>query len=770
MVILTSFSIVLLIFTVTPTIYARTTLEADNLTSASDLTVARGNVRFTHPDWTITSGYLIINREDGSELIEAREDVNLTTGELTIGCEELRADLRKEEGYSLNSITIIKGIGELDSTTIRGEEIVIEPGDEDLDWIEIRGNPDITLNNGASITGTSIIINKRDEDWEISVTGDAKFEGNSRTIAGDDITGLASRSDKSDGLILDRATVRPVTARIEVDARTGEKKTLKIIGDEADLYFKDDTTLDRGIFSNSTFTTCEGCGGMSGCAYSVISDRTILVEEEVLLGRFVQLRSFGLPAGWAPFYFITLKDTGLPPRPYFPQIGYSPEKGITASAAVPLFLNLENFGNLTFDYYSNNNSFGLGLDYYTGGENFHGLAELYGRYAGPGGNYLKSDANFTADITDWLSVNTDIDYANGIYNGTEYDKNEWSLGINTGGVNPGWQLTARRRELEETTDDSDGTISHVIEDLPQLSLEWTITGDNFPVEMTVNPKVGYYRENKSNWSKDRNGGKGNLNGIFSMNVSPLDSLNFSFTGSGELNGYYQPDEEKLTTRAWVRARPGIRISGPATFTTRFTHQSVEGESIFDFDTRDDLDRLSLDLRSGTETIDHRLNFHYDFIPDDGFSLVNYSINFGTGDFDQDISLGYDIERARLETVTSSTFYASGGLGLNLSTGYDFTTESASEMTAGIQFTGANNRLSLEITGTPFENWAEKVSASTEFNFLDDWTLRLSGTYDIDGSNFSGLSYSLFTEVQNCLDVGISGDQSGVWFDVKLAGF
>jgi hypothetical protein len=281
---------------------------------------------------------------------------------------------------------------------------------------------------------------------------------------------------------------------------------------------------------------------------------------------------------------------------------------------------------------------------------------------------------------------------------------------------------------------------------------------------------GYYREKETSWPGDRTGARLYLKADFSIGGSPLNWLDLSLTGAGRFDGYSFGGVNGLKTRTALGLTPKLELKGPGNLEIRFDHRTKLGNSPFVFDSLKSVDKLSLVYDGSWRGFYNRLGFHYDFVPPDGFSNLNYELEFQRGIVDQEFGLEYDLSSAALEALTASTLLSREFGSLEVSTGYDFKTGSITETELGVEFTGARNEFNLRLTGNPSETILEEISGGVDLTVFENWSVNLKGKYDFGDDEVSKLSYSVYNTLQNCLKVGVSGGLGGVWLNAELAGF
>ncbi|MBS3793083.1 hypothetical protein KGY77_10635 [Candidatus Bipolaricaulota bacterium] len=762
------FTSIILLFTKNPA--GKTQLEADRLEITQKQTVARGNVQLTHPDWSVKSDYLLIEKGKEIDTITAEGDVWLSYGEFTVNSDRLSGSLTTGDPSKLRELKLFAVQGESNSLLFQGEELTLETREGEINRVKVEGKAELSTGENSRISGDKILLSRAEEDWNLEVTGEANYAGDPGKFRAEGMRASIETDSKSNAARVSRLTAESTAGWLELKKANEKDKQLQIEAGPTTVDFGPSSNLAKAQFTDGTFTTCERCQVNAGCAYSITASHTSLVEGELILARSARLNTFGLPIWWAPLYLITVKNVGLPERPYFPQVGYSWEDGLSLSGAVPVYLDKNHFGSFVVDYFSRPGGLGLGVDFYSGGSDFAGLAEIYGSYRLQGTNYLKAEWDLDWKLRDWLSLKTEVDYQKGEFRGTEYDKNQWRLEVFPEEWNPTWNLTAARVEKEETDEDVDETITHVIERYPEISFTWQDPVSWVTFRTELNSGLGYFRENKSHWSQIRSAWRGELGGKFSEGFTLTDQFSLTLNGEGKVNQYFEREADDSSTRVWGNLRPGLRVKGPGILSVSFNHQVKVGQSPFNFDSVERLDRVAFDFQSHQGGINQSLNFHYDFVPDDGFSDIKYTLDFSWFSVDQTIGLTYDAAAGFLESVRGKSSYSWNSFRTSLSTGYNFADESISETTLSLGFAGAENQLEFKVVSEPPDRWLKEVSTEIDLTAFDNWSFSLNGKYDFQKGKVSGLSYSIHNTLQNCVKLGFRGDKSGVWFDVELVGF
>jgi len=737
--------------------------KTSKLNKTVEKTVAEGDVRLIDPDWSLSSGYLELKATEKTKNVKASGNVKLTAGDFSILGENLSGELAEKDSTDTLRLNLKMVDGKSDSIGFSGGEVDLVIVGGSLENMKITRDSTFSLNQGPSIRGNEALLKRSEKGWNFSVEGEVVFENRTTGFTTERISGEITTGEG--GARITALNSETLSGEIELEGSSGKITDLRVRGESATLEFDEDSKLSSVDFEHGSFTSCKDCNCSGGCAYSISANRTSLIDRDFVLARSARLKSFGFPVGWSPLYFISLKEVGLPRRPYFPRIGYSATTGVSASGAFPVFLDVDHFGNVIFDYFSRSQGFGLGLDYYSGGTTVSGVGQIYGIYRLSGDSSFKIDGAIDLTPANWMKLSAEATVKQGLLEGTDYDQNEWGISLTGRESAPDWKIFLDREEKE-----SDDELDHVIERVPEISLSLKPSVGGFPGSYELFASAGYYREIMEDWSRIRSGPRGKIGGELSVSSSSLNSLDLYINGEVWANPYLTGSEGEYSTRVWWNAEPGLKIGGAGTLEVSFTHRNRLGESPFEFDEVEKLDRLNLSYKSSQPGIAQELKLHYDFEPQEGFSDIEYVIDFQSDLLDQQFGLKYDVEAASISSISSETALSGTNLQLNLATGYDFAAESVSETNLGFQFSEGENSLVIELTGDPFDNWLREVSGELNLNLLEDWSIGLKGEYNVTTGDISNLSYSVYNTLQDCLKVGITGDISGVWFDVEIAGF
>ncbi|MFW6190675.1 MAG: hypothetical protein ACOC49_03415 [Candidatus Bipolaricaulota bacterium] len=758
------FVLILVVFLFSARPVGKTVIEADRLEVTSKKTLASGDAKLTRNEFSLSSDLIEIRRRENADHLSARGDIVLTSTDLEISAETLSAILGEGESSEILEITLIQGSGETESFRFSGEEVKLKLDEGNLDELNLRKGAELEFGEDSALSGREISIVASKSDWKLEASGDLEYKAGDTELLTSGMKGkIVSSGETGETRLTDLEAENP-SGEIGLNGRSVEAGKLRFSGETASFGSEGDSRLSGVDFSNGSFTTCEGCECGSGCAYSISSDRTSVANGKFVLARSAQISSFGLPVWRAPLYFVPLKDYGLPERSYFPRIGFSSKGGFSFNGAAPLFVNENNFGNIRADFSTRTKWVGAGLDFYSGGEYLNGIGEFYGLYRSTGPNYFSADTFFEIPISEWLGLNADLDYRKGPYRGTDYDGNEWSFNLEATEPGPGWELAAVREETKE----KNGT--RVVERLPELSINWGEPLGLLPFKNELRADLGYYRERLRGDSNGLSAGRAGFDWSFSTEISPIEGFSIPLSGKGRIDQYFNPVSGDFETRGRESLAPGLRLEGPGTLELTFDHTAKTGKSPFEFDSVNSRNKLNFDYSGSQYGIEQNLSLQYFFPPGDGFSDLKYEAGFGRGGLDQDLALEYSLPERELKSIGTTTFYSLNDFVLELSTGYDFTTETIAKSGLGFGFHRGENDLEFQLTGKPFQTWLKDFSADIDLEIFDGWSLGLSGKYDLVDGNLSELSYSAYNTIQNCLKVGISGDDTGLWFDVQVVGF
>ena len=744
----------------------KTVLEAEELTVTPEKTVGRGSVLLRGSNWILETPYLEIIRQDRGRKIAARGSVTLTSAEFSVSAKSLSGELTGNNPAELSNLRLDGASGGFEGLSFAGEQAVLHPEKTKIGRLIVEGSARLRLSGRAKLTGDRITLTAVDKGWNVKVEGDSKYTDSSNELSGKEIRLKLASNSRSEGFGPISTEVKSFEAKVSLNEADGKTEPATIRGKEGSFTFVPASDSSRVNCKEASFSTCSCSGGDENCAYAIEAGE-IDIKETIIVARSAKLKSFGFPISWAPVYFLPLEEVGLPDRPYFPRIGYSSSNGISLSGAVPIYFNPEGFGNIVFDFLSRKPELGFGLDYYSGRKEVSGIAEIYGTT----GNYFKAEGDFLARPTDWLSVKGKADYKQGDWLGKTFDRNEWEIKLSGTKSDSSWDLSVSREESAETNGEGNDGVTHVLERLPELSLSGGNRFEKLDLRTGINSELGYYRENKSDWSSGRRTGFAtDLGGSIIAERTPEKFLTLSLRGQGRLNQYYVPEGSDLTTRLWEEVKPGLKLTGPATFRAEFIHRRKTETSPFFFDRVEELDRLRFDLRADQGGFNHSLDFYFDFTPESEFSDLTYKLGYGDERLEGEFTLKQDIAAGSPEKVEADISYHPDNLALDLSTGYDFSSGSVSKTNFGILFQDRRADLHFGLEGTPFRNWLEKLTLETNFRVFENWEIELSGSYELGSGSISDLSYSIKNTLQDCLRVGITGDLTGIGFGVELPGF
>lgn len=786
-----------LLFFFTP-LKGSSVLEADVLTVQPKKTVARGNVTLTSsgltlkcesleitveeetqkiraedsveltgPGWTITGKYLELDLVQKTADIFAQGEVTISNKSFSLRGAKISAAMNREPGKQSLKGTMVDGEGSGEGIEFGGGKIEIESRQGEMTRLKIEEKANIDLGNQTIITGNTISLQKGEASWDLRVRGDPHYRTSGGELSGKTITGKI-KSGENGTPKLSNVQASEFSGELSLKTDFGERQ-FRVSGGKVEVKFARGENLTSLSLEDSKFSTCKGPRDIGSCAYSISADRTSLIDGEILLAESAGLKTFGVPIGWAPLYFISLKDVPIPRRNYFPRIGFSGPQGLFFQGALPIFVDVNHFGNVVLNYSSRHRGLGAGIDLYSGSGPLTGVAQLYGSYRILGTNYLGVETDLTGKINDWLKLDGEIEYKQGTFRGAHLNQSEWDIRLQPTNSNIDLETKVVREEFEERDEKTGEEIQHSVERLPEVRYGWKNSTQSLPLNYSLGGSLGYFRENKTTWSGVRTAARGLLSGGFSMESSPLDFISLYMTGKGEADYYYDFSDKSSGPRFWERLQPRITLNGNESLTVELTHQAKIGTSPFAFDGIDLRNRLSLDLTSSRQDIDQSLGFYYDFYPHPGFSDLNYKATFNSKHLDQSFEFTYEIESQVPELLTWKSTYSKNNLWINLSTGYSFENAAIakSQLILGLNFAG--NEFELGLEGKPHEVWLEKISAGVDLEFLETWSLDIEGKYDLTSGSFTSLSYTASNKIQDCLNVGISGDETGVWFDVQLAG-
>jgi len=768
-----TFLVTLLVLAVFLSIYpglqskGKTKLQAERIEIEAERTVAQGNVKLVAGGFTLHCQELRITEDEARRNLRTEGGVELKTEEVRMSGSSLSGEFSEKQTREAR-LKLNKGRGKIGEVALEGEVVVMELKQGSPETIVLKNGGKLNPGDRTTLEAETIELNRDDKNWNLSARGGASYSTSSVTLSGKTLTGEINTRE-SNGIKLDGFTGKNISGRTKTDADNSSSTGFRFTGETGDFAFREND-LTRFSLKECSLTSCDFRPDEEKPAYRLESSIINLFPGDFLVAETAEIRSFGLPVWKSPNFIIPLEDFALPSRSYFPRFGFSGSEGLTFEGAVPVYFNRRNFGNVLADYSAGQRSIGLGVDYFSGGENLSGLLELYGKLRSGESNYLGLEAEFEAGRGNWPDLTGGLDLRRGPLRGENYDRKEWKFSLTGIDDLPGWSGTISRNETVNSTDNSSSSAKHSITRLPEIAYEKSGVFSNLPGQQNISGKLGYYREDKTSWLNDRTGARLDLRANFSIGASPLEWLDLSLNSSGRFDGYLFGEVNGLKTRTTLGLTPTLELKGPGNLEVRYDHRAKLGNSPFIFDSLKSFSKLSFTYAGNWRGLSNRLDFHYDFVPADGFSNLNYELEFQRGLLDQEFGLEYDLSSAALEAVTASTLLSREFGSLDVSSGYDFKTGSITETELGVEFTGARNGFYFRLTGNPPETLLEEISGGADITVFENWSVSLMGEYDFQDDEFSQLSYSVYNTLQNCLKVGVSGGLGGLWLNAELAGF
>ncbi len=768
-----TFLVILLVSAVFLSVYpgshgkGKTKLQAESIEIEAGSTVARGDVKLVGGGFTLYCQNLRIAEDGPGRKMTAEGSVRLKTEEVEMNGSSLSGELLGEQTGS-SKLELTEASGTIGEVALEGETIVIELRQGSPGTVILKNGGKLTPGNQTTLKAEKIELNREGSFWSLDASGEASYSSSSVDLNSKKITGEID-TGKENGIQLDGFTGENISGRTKTDDGGSGSTGFSFTGEKGDFGFRENE-LTTFSLNEGSLTNCDFRPGEVEPAYLLESEEINLFPGEFLIAETSEIKSFGFPVWKSPNYIIPLEDFKLPSRSYFPRFGFSGSEGLTFEGAVPVYFNRRNFGNVLADYSAGRRSIGLGVDYFSGGKRFSGLVELYGKLRSGEANYLELEAEFEGKTESWPDLTGVLDLRRGLLQGEDYDGNEWRLNLNGIDGLPGWSGTIARNETVDTADNSSSAGKRSMTRLPEIAYERKEVFPGLPGQHYFSGKFGYYREKETSWSNDRTGVRLDFKTDFSIGASPLNWLDLSLNSSGRFDGYLFGEVNGLKTRTTLGLTPTLELKGPGNLEVRYDHRAKLGNSPFIFDSLNSFGKLSFTYDGSWKGFYNRLGFHYDFVPSDGFSNLNYELEFQRGVLDQEFGLEYDLSSAALEAVTASTLLSREFGSLEVSSGYNFKTGSITETELGVEFTGARNGFNLRLTGNPPETLLEEISGGVDLTVFEDWSVSLTGKYDFQDDEVSKLSYSVYNTLQNCLKVGVSGGLGGVWLNAELAGF
>ncbi len=515
------------------------------------------------------------------------------------------------------------------------------------------------------------------------------------------------------------------------------------------------------------FTTCTCDAPIPNAAYALQAEKFWLFTDQFLIATNIVINVYGFPIFWTPIYLAPLKEQQK--SPLLPEIGQSPTRGWFARWRLPFFLNQNNMGYVSLDYYSKKPEVGTGVEFNYRIPAHRGRLQLY-RLVGYGESYsidwahhLDLPLSTTLDVaassrTGQLEQEAKKLFAQATLAGTLFG---WSWRL--GGSRDHYLIQPEEEEIEYS----------ILEKLPEFSTSYS-SGKllGLPLGGQFSFSYGRYREKKLH--KETFDESARLDTGLGLRLSDLSLgiLMLRAATSYRLSLY----GENLRRESW-EVSPGLSLK-PFEFLTmnaNYTFRQVSGGSPFNFDKLVRLSTLSVTANAKWGNGTSVFSSAYDFFSQ-RYDLARITLNYQTQPFSLAIESQYDLNLQQMQKLTVKAGYAQEKLwGFSAQTGYCFM-----QIDTDCPESGKFADLILKLSLARFRASAiadvnqpqmRRLNAETDFPIGDKWELSLDGEYDFISKSFSTWQIGVIHKFcHNCWQLGFYSDGDQIWLQARVTAF
>lgn len=647
----------------------------------------------------------------------------------------------------LAAVLLAVGLG------VRADEAPIEIDAQALslsaDRRHVRAEGEVRVAYGETTLRADLVTldDEGEAGWALRASGGVELAvGDGFSLSGG---GLVARlALEEEELVTREATALSFRGRSRFENSAGEERLLIYAGEEARLRFDAAGEVTSIEASEAEVTTCDCCGGLLGAQpYSIRTGRLLLYPDRLIVAFNLTLRSFGRTIAWLPAYVQPLKEALE--SPLFPAIGESDLRGFFLKWSLPFFLNETNYGALLLDYFSRFAEVGLGAILRYAGEIGRGTLRVYAFPAKVGDSVYDFSLDHSLVLAEGWSTNGRVSYRN------TGGKTALAYAAALSGTRDAWQMsaTAERTQREERD------LIRTIERLPEISISRSRI-DVGALSLAPSLSLGRFRE----WEDGvLHGASLRFDGGLVLSVDPVLLGGFTLSPGGGVRLTHYGTEEGSTEREALSfslsfGRPGFSLS--------YAWQRVNGVSPFSFDTLSSTSRLA-----------------FRFSREAGFSLR--------------LEGGYDLASRSFDPLILS-IGAEGSLSWTLEARYDLLAASLVEVAWRGRVREEKGDLSWRVPYRPalrkfdpadlsvrrtadvgtVEVDAEvdlnvgRLSAGTleaDLRLGKAWGVTLGGRY-LDGRGVVDTNYGLFSDLFDCLRLGVERRSGNVWVYVSILAF
>ncbi len=622
----------------------------------------------------------------------------------------------------------------------------------------------VLMHDSGTLEAMEIMLAQQKEGWQVTAAGNVSFTEKARVTTAEKLI-LTLLPDAEKKIIADSAWLEHFSGESKFINAEGEEHTIRFEGESAQAYFQNNEMKQLDILKGGV-TTCTCDAPIPSAAYSLQAEKFWLYIDQYVVATNIVIKVYGFPIFWTPLYLAPLKE--IQKSPLLPEIGQSPTRGWFARWRVPFFLNKNNHGFLSLDYYSKKPEIGTGVDFNYLFPANRGHINVY-RLAGYGESY-SIDWNHHLDLP--LSTALTI-AANSRTGQLEKDIKKTYAQATLSGNFLGWRWSVSgsrddyrvKPEDDEETPEDEKIRYSVLGKLPEFSLSnslQTLLGLPFNLSLALN--YGRYREKK--FGSDTFSESSRLDNAIGLRLSPWSLGIMSFqAGSNYRLSFYG---ENMKRESWeISLGMNLRPIEILTLSADYLFRQVAGGSPFTFDRLSVFNKISLRANAKIKEVSTSLNTGYDFFAA-RFDLLRFSLNQQTKPFTFAFDAQYDIQQQKMQLVTLRTSYAQEkSWSLVLQTGFRFESQKFDDLIA--KFSMEKFRLSSSMDLNKLQ--LKRVNAETDFSLGEKWELSLDGEYDFISNYFSTWQIGIVHKFcHNCWQLGFYSNGDQIWLQARVTAF
>ncbi|MBI1741482.1 LptF/LptG family permease [Candidatus Acetothermia bacterium] len=693
-------------------------------------------------DWTKLSaeGHVKISYEKGS-----------------IQAEKVSATRLSKELFQIEATGPIAFKGEGLSAEAKGVTAELKLTENRWSLQAARLSDAVLTHESGTLHAKEISLAQQSPTWQVIASGAVVFTEKDRTTRAEKLT-LKLRPDSANKIIADSALLEKFSGEAKFENSVGEEHTIRYEGQSAQALFKDNSMQQLDI-SKGDFTTCTCEAPIPQAAYALQAEKFLLYTDQFLIATNITVKVYGFPIFWSPLYFAPLKEEQK--SPLLPEIGQSPTRGWFAKWRIPFFLDPNNRGFLSIDYFSKRPEVGTGIDFNYLIPANRGHISFY-RLIGYGESF-SIDWNHHLDLP--LSTAFDVN-ASSRTGQLQKDTKKLFGQATLSGTLLGWRwsLSGSRDQYLVQPEDEEITYS-VLEKLPEFSIARSSQKlFNLPFTYSFSLSAGRYREKKLD--KDTFDENSRFDTAIGLRLSDmvLGALTIR-AGSNYRLSFYR---DNSTMEAWD-VSPGLsfRLSNNFMLGLDYTFRQVRGQSPFNFDKLSVLNKVFTRVNGKWGDLVGALTGSYDFSTK-MYDPSKLTLSYQTQSLSAFSEIQYDLNKLRPQLITARAgFTQTQSWSLSAQTGYHFDLQAFDDLI--LKFSMEKFRLSASVDLNKLQ--LKRVNGETDFSLGERWDLSLDGEYDFQSHQLSAWQVGvIYKFCHNCWQLGLYSDGGQIWLQARVTAF